>query len=108
MIEVLWQNVVDLWVDRNADRHGVDEAVNRSQLRNHVLLELKVLYEKKMKVLSRDRVIFRADYETHALDSTHNIRNWIALHTNTIRTSAKEARKKNLLGVPTLWAWLRS
>jgi hypothetical protein len=98
-IMTLW---LELWDQRNKDRHGVDSTQKSIQIRDQAIREITILYTYKNKVLQRGRIIFDQDLADHTNHDTKYIRQWINTHQTSILRSAKKAKTNAILNVRTL------
>jgi hypothetical protein len=96
VVTTLW---LELWAQRNTDRHGVDSSTKSIAAREQALRELVALYQYKDKVLQKHRSIFTIDIQVHSQGDTNYIRQWINTNQAVITKSAKDARIKSITNV---------
>jgi hypothetical protein len=68
---------LDLWDQRNTDRHGKDASQKSIALCAQAISEITVLYSFKIKVLQRDHYLFTESLLSHIDKPTNHIRQWI-------------------------------
>ena len=91
-----------LWDNRNADRHGKDQATRAISLKAQTLRELQSMYEYRDKVLQRDHSIFDLSLDD-IKDKPHQyLRQWLHTHQTVILHSAASAKWLSILNVCTL------
>ena len=99
---VILESWLDLWKQRNLDRHGRDSAHQKLALHEQVMREIDIMYTYKNKVLQRDHSIFDLPLD-QIKDKPHQyLRQWLNTHQTVILHSAASAKRLSLLDVRNL------
>ena len=91
---LLIQAWLEVWKIRCTDRHGKDEAEQKTKCRDRVLAQLQELYALKHKVLPAHRFLFLDSAEAH-LETTQvleSLEDWITAFRPAILSSVKKAQ----------------
>lgn len=109
MGRLLLDGWLDLWQQRNLERHGKDQ-IQQDAFRIQVLTQqLTDLYSYKMKVCPTERPLFYSTVAEHLQHHTSpaQIEDWITMYKDAIRASAQQAttlgisRNRTILDYPT-------
>ena len=86
---------MDVWKERNADRHGQDKSMRERLLIKRALLQTAELYNIREDVLPRHRDLFHDTYEIHKEieDSSSSLHQWLVLWGPLIHHSIRQAKR---------------
>ena len=82
---VLW---LELWKQRNEDRHGRDLASLNLKTREQAIREAELLYAMKTDVQAELQYAFQSPWNTFITKPTNTIRMWLSLHRANLHRSA--------------------
>lgn len=90
IIQLLLQGWLDLWHQRNGDRHGRDVATKQQIAKAQAIRELELLYSFKDMVMPRHQWLFDTPLQARMSLRTYHIRAFIANWKSVIEESYKE------------------
>ena len=88
-----WTMWMKLWEIRNGHHHGIEQEDKLKRNREKWIYQLKDMYNKKSKMLAKDKDIFRESLEEHLQESTFKIKTWVILNKPLVTQSIKEKRE---------------
>jgi exonuclease III len=92
LLRTMWIRIHDLWLARNADRHGRTSKTQAQATKHQAQRTIRALYQLKDLVLSEDRDIFFDDLEAHLYQPTRELNAWITTYQGLIAYSARTAK----------------
>jgi hypothetical protein len=98
---------LELWDQRNNDRHGVDSSTKSIALREQAIRELEALYTYQDTVLQKHRNLCTKSIAFHLKGNTNYIRQWINTYQSVITKSAKDTKQKSIINVRMLTSYFK-
>ena len=92
MLRTMWIQIHDLWLTRNADRHGRTCKTKTQASQHQAQRTIRALYLLKDLVLSEDRDLFYDDLAAHLQQPLRELNAWISTHQALIAYSARTAK----------------
>jgi exonuclease III len=92
MLRTMWIRIHDLWLARNADRHGRTCKTKTQASQHQAQRTIRALYLLKDLVLSEDRDLFYDDLAAHLQQPLRELNAWISTHQALIAYSARTAK----------------
>ena len=93
--QIIYNFTMDVWKERNADRHGRDKTMRERLLIERALLQTAELYNVREDVLPRHKDFFYDTYEIHkeTEDSSSSLNQWLVLWGPLIHHSIIKAKR---------------
>ena len=88
IIRKIWVLWLELWKQRNEDRHGRDLASLNLKTREQAIREAELLYAMKNDVQAELQYAFQSPWNTFITKPTNTIRMWLSLHRANLHRSA--------------------
>ena len=91
-----------MWLLRNQDVHGSDPTTRDAAARQEVDRRLRALYALKPTMEPSVQALLYADIEEHYSQTLLQNQNWLAIHEPQGVASTRQAKKKAIIGVPSI------
>jgi hypothetical protein len=92
LLRTMWIRIHDLWLSRNADRHGRTSKTKAQASQYQAQRTIRALYHLKDLVLREDQDIFYDDLDAHLQQPLRELNAWISTYQGLIAYSARTAK----------------
>ena len=104
VIKIIFNFALDVWKERNIDRHGRDVTKSEILLIERALLQTNELYRQRAQVLPRHKYLFYDTFEQHKeIEKTsRSLNQWITTWSPLLKHSILKAKQFGITGMDTL------
>jgi hypothetical protein len=99
IITVIWEAWYDLWIMRNADVHGEDEATRAVAAKREVTRKLALIYDQRQHMEPSTQALLFPDIRTHLEPLSWVIQTWLTIKGPTFMQSLRNVKAKALQNV---------
>ena len=96
VIHNLLDSILVIWTFRNAQHHGANNAIHKSETTCQTTKALSELYELRDDVLPLDLHLFRQSLDVHLAESQFSLRAWLSNHYSQLYRSHHAAQGLNV------------
>ena len=108
IIQIIYNFTLNVWLERNKDRHGRDRTERERLLVERALIQTKEFYRIRDDVLPRHRKLFYESFEKHVeIEQTSwGLQQWIHAWGPVLNHSVAKAKRLGITGIHSITQYL--